>query len=134
VLGVSVALLLMAGLVVDGGNAINARQRIADDVEQAARAGATAIDQRALRDRGVLVLDRPAARRRATDYLVGLGYSAGDITFPAALPQTTRQLSVSARDVVPTQILTLIGKNDFPVSASSTARAATGITSEEPAP
>jgi hypothetical protein len=131
VIGISITLLLMAGLVVDGGNAINARQTIADDVEQAARAGATALDQQALRTGGVPVLDRAAARRRAIAYLVALGYDQQDITFPDTMPQTTRQLSVAARDVVPTQVLSLAGKGSFPVSASSTARAAPGITTEE---
>ncbi|MCP9950632.1 TadE family protein [Actinomadura madurae] len=59
--------LLLAGLLVDGGLAIHARQRAADVAEQAARAGANQIDTAALRGTG-----RPSStraghgRRRAT--------------------------------------------------------------------
>jgi Flp pilus assembly protein TadG len=48
----SVVVFLLAGLLVDGGSAINARLRAADVAEQAARAGADQIDVDHLRDTG----------------------------------------------------------------------------------
>ncbi|MGP3911820.1 pilus assembly protein TadG-related protein [Nonomuraea sp. NBC_00507] len=48
----SVAVFLLAGLLVDGGAAINARLRAADVAEQAARAGADQIDVDHLRATG----------------------------------------------------------------------------------
>ncbi|WP_433420262.1 pilus assembly protein TadG-related protein [Microtetraspora malaysiensis] len=48
----SVAVFLLAGLLVDGGAAINARLRAADVAEQAARAAADQIDVEALRADG----------------------------------------------------------------------------------
>ncbi|MGL5857629.1 MAG: Tad domain-containing protein [Angustibacter sp.] len=134
VVGIAITLMVMAGLVVDGGNAINARQTIADDVEQAARAGASAIDTEVLRSGGIVVIDLPQARRRAIDYLTQLGYDPGGISFPTTLPQGGQQFSVSAQDVVPTDVLPLIGIRQFPVRAVATARAATGITGEVPGP
>ena len=44
VIGFAIVLFLCAGLVIDGGLAINKRMRIADDAEQAARIGADSID------------------------------------------------------------------------------------------
>ena len=48
----SVVVFLLAGLLVDGGAAINARLRAADIAEQAARAGADQIDVDHLRATG----------------------------------------------------------------------------------
>ncbi|MFG1703441.1 TadE/TadG family type IV pilus assembly protein [Nonomuraea sp. M3C6] len=48
----SVVVFLLAGLLVDGGSAINARLRAADVAEQAARAGADQIDVDHLRATG----------------------------------------------------------------------------------
>ncbi|WP_240777191.1 flp pilus-assembly TadE/G-like family protein [Nonomuraea basaltis] len=48
----SVVVFLLAGLLVDGGSAINARLRAADVAEQAARAGADQIDVDHLRTTG----------------------------------------------------------------------------------
>ncbi len=52
----SVVVFLLAGLLVDGGAAINARLRAADVAEQAARAGADEIDQDHLREPGEMRL------------------------------------------------------------------------------
>ncbi|MFC7104684.1 Tad domain-containing protein [Nonomuraea rubra] len=48
----SVVVFLLAGLLVDGGSAINARLRAADVAEQAARAGADELDVDHLRETG----------------------------------------------------------------------------------
>lgn len=48
----SVVVFLLAGLLVDGGAAVNARLRAADVAEQAARAGADRIDVEYLRETG----------------------------------------------------------------------------------
>lgn len=61
----SVVVFLLAGLLVDGGSAINARLRAADVAEQAARAGADQIDVDHLRATGETRLlgdDRVCAR------------------------------------------------------------------------
>ncbi|MEU6713205.1 pilus assembly protein TadG-related protein [Nonomuraea sp. NPDC046802] len=61
----SVAVFLLAGLLVDGGSAINARLRAADVAEQAARAGADQLDVDHLRTTGqarLLGEDRVCAR------------------------------------------------------------------------
>lgn len=63
------AIFALAGLVIDGGGAMVAKQRAADQAEQAARAGANAIDIDALRGpAGNRWIDCGQARGLVTDY------------------------------------------------------------------
>ena len=59
------ALLLLAGLVIDGGLALAARVQAIDEAQAAARAGAQAIDLPLFRSTGQIVLD-PARGQRPT--------------------------------------------------------------------
>jgi Flp pilus assembly protein TadG len=51
------AVLLLVALLVDGGSALNAKQRAADIAEQAARAAATDLNTAALRSGGTVNID-----------------------------------------------------------------------------
>lgn len=120
VVGFAVVLLACAGLVIDGGSAINARMKLADDVEQAARAGAQQIDIEALRGSDVVRLDGLAAEGRARSYLNALGYTR--VTVP---PVTGDTITVHAEDTTTTKLLSLIGVHDFDIAATATAQAVT---------
>ncbi len=120
VVGFAIVLIAAAGLVIDGGAALNARMRLADDVEQAARAGAQHIDLATLRRTGRVVIDQPAAADAARNYLLALGYT--DIAPPVANADT---VAVQARDTVSTTTLGLIGFDAFHIEASATAQAVT---------
>lgn len=119
VVGLAVVLLACAGLVIDGGTALNARMKLADDAEQAARAGAQQIDQEALRGQGVLRLDQSSAAARARTHISSLGYTNAGVTVGADT------ITVSATDRVDTVLLNLIGIGNFDISASATAEAVT---------
>lgn len=119
VVGFAIVLLACAGLVIDGGTALNARMTLADDVEQAARAGAQEIDIVALRANDVVQLDPRAAEGRAYAYLGGLGYTVSTAN------ATGDQITVGARDQVAPKLLSLIGVPPFDISASATAQAVT---------
>lgn len=119
VVGFAVVLLACAGLVIDGGTALNARMTLADDVEQAARAGAQEIDIVALRSNDVVQLDARAAEGRARAYLGSLGYS---VSAANALGDT---ITVGAQDQVVPKLLSLVGVPPFDISASATAQAVT---------
>ncbi|ROO90096.1 putative Flp pilus-assembly TadE/G-like protein [Actinocorallia herbida] len=54
------SVLLFAGLLLDGGMAIHARERALDIAEQSARKGADQIDVEHLRDTGEIILDGTA--------------------------------------------------------------------------
>lgn len=120
VVGMAVTLLVVAGLVVDGGGALNARMTLADDVEAAAVAGAQATDELRLRGPdGDLVIDPDLARERVHAVLAGRGYGGIVVRFSADYKSVT----VTAHDTVPTLMLNLIGINDFDIEATATSEA-----------
>jgi hypothetical protein len=128
VVAFAVFLLVLAGLVVDGGLAINARQKVADDVEQAARAGSLHLDEAKLRlPQGVIEIDPPAAETAALNFLSSRNYPASGV----AVSATTEQVSVSAQIEQPTALLSLIFIDHFTVKAQGQARPAVGITGED---
>ena len=118
------ALFGVAGLVVDGGRAINARQRAADQAEQAARAAADALDVDAVRTGAALVLDPVAARAAAERYLAASG-----ATGFVAVRQGT--VSVTVTGTTSTVFLAVIGMNQIHVTGTATSRPARGIVTEE---
>ena len=128
VIGLVLVLMVVAGLVVDGGRAVNARAALADDAEQAARAGANQIDENVLRASGDVRIDPVAARRAAAEFLAVRGYGPEQVTVDA----DAIEVHVSLTRVVPTQLLSLIMINDFTVDGEATARAAVGIVTELP--
>jgi Flp pilus assembly protein TadG len=73
------ALLMAAGLVVDGGRKIVALREASHLADNAARAGAQAIDIDTLRATGHLTIDPGAASVRALDYLAATGHQ-GDVS------------------------------------------------------
>ncbi len=128
IVGLIVMLFVVAGLVVDGGLAINARQSTYDDAEQAARAGANQVDTLTLRTSGVVTILPAQAQSAAVDYLIGRGYDPGRIQVSVQQNEVT----VTAERTVDTSLLQLIFISSFDVSGSATARPATGILAEVP--
>ena len=119
VVGIAVTLLAVAGLGVDGGHALNARRKRADDTEQAARAGAQQIDETALRGSDVVRLDRGAAYRASANFLARFDYAN------AGIRVAEDEVTVRATDTVDTVLLSLIGIGQFDISAEATAEAVT---------
>ncbi len=117
VIGMAITLLALAGLVVDGGGALNARMTLADDVEAAAVAGAQATDELRLRRDQELVIDPAEARERVLAVLSGRGYQGINIVV------TTESVTVTAHDRVPTLMLNLIGIDNFDIEATATSEA-----------
>jgi Flp pilus assembly protein TadG len=115
------ALLLMAGLVIDGGLALAAKVRAIDEAQAAARAGAQALDLRSYRLSNSVVLDPARAASAARAYLAATGDSgqvrvSGDRVF------------VTVRIAQPTQILGLVGLHELTVTGSGAATAVRGVT------
>lgn len=121
VLSMSLVLMLCAGLVVDGGMGINARMRVADDAEQAARAGANAVNVDQLRSGGSLAVDPGLAQLYAQDFLNARGYPAAQFSITV----NANTVAIEVRDTSETTFLKLIGINEYPVTARATATAAT---------
>lgn len=73
----AIALLFVAGLVVDGGYVLAARRTAIDEADAAARAGAQAVSSETLRQTsGPIVIDEAVARQRVQTYLQPTGHTA----------------------------------------------------------
>ena len=112
----TLALLVMAGLVLDGGLALSAKVQAIDDAQAAARAGAQAIDIPLYRSTGQVTLDPTQAVADADAYLARSGH-AGTVAVNG--DQVTVTVTVSQ----PTQLLSLAGVTHITVSGSGTATA-----------
>lgn len=123
----TVAMLAMAGLVIDGGAAIAARARAADLAEQAARAGADALVPASLRGPSPTGLQiDPTAARAAADRVLSLGGATGELTI--------NDLDVTVTAHVPRRavILSAVGVNDLTGTATATATVLHGTTTGGP--
>lgn len=118
------ALFGVAGLVVDGGRAINARQLAASQAEQAARAASDAVDVDAVRAGTALVIAPLAAGAAAERYL-----SAAGATGAVDVQAGTVTVTVSA--TTRTAFFAVLGIDQINVTAQATARPARGIVVEE---
>jgi Flp pilus assembly protein TadG len=129
VIGFALVLFLCAGLVIDGGLAINKRMRVADDAEQTARIGADSIDVNLFRlsDGKTIEIDQQLAQQRMSDYMSDLGYSRDQWEPRVA----DGKVEVTVHDVSKTYILSLFDVQ-FPVQAYAEAVPDTGDTQPEP--
>lgn len=128
VVGLAVMLLVVAGLVVDGGLAINARSTAFDIAEQAARAGARNVDEDTLRETDRVEVDPEEAEADAADFL---DQALADKENPTSdIDVVGNEVTVTVGYDVDTALLGLVGQQSFTVAAEATARAAVGIEEE----
>jgi hypothetical protein len=121
------ALLVLAGLVVDGGAAIAARERAADLAQQAARAGADALVPASLRGSSPAGLQvDPNAAQSAAARVLALGGATGEITI------TGLEVTVTARVPRRAAILAAVGVTDLTGTATATATVLHGTTTGRP--
>lgn len=116
----TVALLMVGGLVIDGGYTLAAHRRAFNEAEAAARAGAQAIDIDVLRATGTVQLDPDAARTRAESYLASTGHTGtvdveGDV------------VHVRVTFEQPMVILSIVGVGPLKIDGDGTARAVRGV-------
>ncbi len=77
---IALALLMAAGLAIDGGRKVNALREASHLADNAARAGAQAVDLDTLRSSGELRLDHDEAVSHAGQYLAAVGHTATAVT------------------------------------------------------
>jgi hypothetical protein len=120
------ALLVAAGLVFDGGAAINGKQLGSNVAAQAARVGVDQMSPDAGRQQQVpSELDSARASEAACAYVAAAWPGA---TCSASL--STTEMDVEVTNQVPTQLLSIIGMNTFTVTARGTASTVIGIDQE----
>lgn len=124
VVGLTLALMMVAGLVFDGGRILAARRQAHDLADNAARAAAQAVDLDALRSGAPVELDPLAAQVAAEDYLAATGHT-GTVLVSADSVEVTVTITT------PMVLLQIAGVSERTVTASGQARLVRGITGPE---
>ncbi|MGA3221339.1 MAG: pilus assembly protein TadG-related protein [Acidimicrobiales bacterium] len=114
------ALILLAGLVIDGGLTLAAQVRAIDEAQAAARAGAQEIDVALLRSTGQVTLDPALASQAAESYLAATG-DAGTVQVDGD------EVEVSVSISQPMQILSLAGIAHLTVTGHGSAFPSVGV-------
>jgi Flp pilus assembly protein TadG len=122
---ITLAALVMAGFVIDGGAALATRERAADLATQAARAGADALTPASLRGQPSGLQANPAAAQAAADRLLQAAGASGIVTVSG--DQVTVKVTVHRSTV----ILSAVGLNDISQTASASATAIYGGTTQD---
>jgi len=118
-----VALAALAGIVADGGAKLEADQNAAALAQEAARAGATTVDESSAYSSGTFVVDQQQAIDAARSYLIDAGYDQYRVT-----AHGDRAIQVSVTISEPTAFLSLIGVDSFTCTGTATAALLTGVT------
>jgi Flp pilus assembly protein TadG len=118
-IGIVAVVALLAGAVLDGGNAMAARVQALDIAQQAARAGANQLDLGALRERGVIRLDPAAAQAAAATFLAQSGATG-------TARATATEVTVTVTRSQPTLMLQAVGVDAISMTATATAVPQTG--------
>ena len=119
------ALILLAGLVLDGGLTLAARERALNLAQEAARAGAQGINLATYRQTSNLVLNPTLAQADAQQYLASTGTQG---TVQVTGNTVTVTVTISQR----LQILDAAGLSAITVHATATATPELGINGELP--
>jgi hypothetical protein len=118
-----VALVALAGIVVDGGAKLDASEQAYALAQEAARAGATTVDASSAYGTGSFVVDPQQALAAAHRYLAAAGQ--GDVRVRAI---GQRQIWVRVTITQPTTFLSLIGISNFTCTGTATASLVAGVT------
>lgn len=115
------ALLLLAGLVIDGGLTLAARVQAIDEAQAAARAGAQAVDIALFRSTGEVVLEAAQAKGDAESYLAATGHTG-------TVQVNGDEVDVTVSVTQPMQILGIGGIGNLTVTGRGSATAEYGVT------
>jgi Flp pilus assembly protein TadG len=119
----AVALLAVFGLVVDGGLILASRRQAFNAADAAARSGAQAVDETALRAGRPLLLDEGRARTRALEFLDASGMDGSVVV-------TGDRITVTATTTRDLSVLGFTGLGPVGVSATGEARAVQAVREE----
>ena len=119
------AIVMFTGLVLDGGLALAAKVRAIGEAQEAARAGAEALDLNAYRKNGTVHLAPATARTLARGYLA-------HTTDTGTVTATTNAVTVTVTAHQHTQLLRLLGLSTLTVTGTGTAHPVRGIDTPDP--
>jgi Flp pilus assembly protein TadG len=126
----AIAVIFLLALILDGGMAMNAKERALDIAGQAARAAASQLNVAALRN-GQVVIDQatacPAARNLVRTYAAGIGHGIDHVIAVGSPGCSTTNLLAKVTVTVRTSPLVPGVLGGFTATATSTASAECGI-------
>jgi len=117
-----VALIALAGIVIDGGAKLNQAENANAIAQEAARAGAGMVNQANAYSTGTFTVDPAQAVTGAEHYLAHAGYQ-GTVSQP-----TADSIRVTVTVTSPTRVLSIIGIGSMTSTGSATASLVTGVT------
>lgn len=115
------AMLALAGLVIDGGRKLDATEKAYAIAQEAARAGAGQVNTSAAYRSGTFRVDSSQAKAAALTYLTKAGYKG-------SVSVSGNRISVVVHVTVPTAVLSLIGITSFTSRGSAVASLVSGVT------
>ena len=118
----SVALIALAGIVIDGGAKLRAAENADAVAQEAARAGAGIVNQSTAYSTGTFVVDQSQAITAARAYLAD-GSLQGSVA-----AQGTESIRVTVTVSEPTSVLSIIGIDSMRSTGAATASLVTGVT------
>src|SRR5260221_10872960 len=117
-----VALLALAGIVIDGGAKLDQAENANAIAQEAARAGAGLVDQAKALATGSFTVDQAQALAAAQHYLAHAGYRG------TAAPDGPDAIRVTVTVTAPTRVLSIIGIDSMTSTGSATASLVTRVT------
>lgn len=117
-----VALLALAGLVIDGGRKLNESEKAYALAEEAARAGAGEVNRSVAYGSGVFKVDQSQAISAAQAYVASTG-DAGSVTAVGA-----DKIRVTVTITANTDVLSLIGIDTMTSTGTAVASLVSGVT------
>ncbi|QDN83432.1 hypothetical protein FNV64_09120 [Streptomyces sp. S1A1-7] len=112
----TVGLLMVMGLLVDGGGALNASNRAESLAQEAARTAGQQLDPAQAIEGTAITIDPDAAQAAAQDYLAAAGVQ-GDVQ----ISDNGQTMTVTVHDSYNTYFAQLIGKGTINVTGTATA-------------
>lgn len=117
-----VALIALAGIVIDGGAKLRAAENADAVAQEAARAGAGMVNQSTAYAKGTFVVDQAQAITAARAYLAAGRYQ-GTVS-----AQGQQAIQVTVTVTKPTSVLSIIGIDSMTSTGRATASLVTGVT------
>ena len=117
-----VALLALAGIVIDGGAKLDQAENANAVAQEAARAGAGMVNQAKALATGSFTVDQAQALAAAQQYLAKVGYQG------TAAPAGPDAIRVTVTVTAPTHVLSIIGVDSMTSTGSATASLVAGVT------
>jgi len=127
-LALFVALIALAGIVIDGGAKLNQAENANAIAQEAARAGAGMVNQATAYTNGRFIVDPDQAVAAAWQYLAKNGYDQANGYIDSVSSVGTDSIRVTVTVTSQTHVLSIIGIDKMTSSGAATASLVTGVT------